>query len=58
MLCFNPDKRALADECLLHPFFSEYGDEIEQIIPNKSVFDWSWDSFKPTKDLLQNIVYE
>jgi hypothetical protein len=22
------------------------------------MFDWSWDSFNPTKDLLQNMVYE
>lgn len=22
------------------------------------MFDWNWDSFKPTKDLLQNMVYE
>ncbi len=22
------------------------------------MFDWSWDSFKPTKELLQNMVYE
>jgi hypothetical protein len=22
------------------------------------MFDWSWDSFKPTKDLLQNMVYD
>jgi hypothetical protein len=22
------------------------------------MFDWSWDSFKPTKDILQNMVYD
>lgn len=22
------------------------------------MFDWSWDNFKPTKDLLQNMVYD
>lgn len=22
------------------------------------MFDWSWDSFKPTKELLQTMVYE
>ena len=22
------------------------------------MFDWAWDSFKPTKDILQNMVYE
>jgi len=22
------------------------------------MFDWSWDNFKPTKDILQNMVYE
>ena len=22
------------------------------------MFDWGWDNFKPTKDLLQNMVYD
>jgi mitogen-activated protein kinase 1/3 len=22
------------------------------------MFDWGWDNFKPTKDILQNMVYE
>jgi hypothetical protein len=22
------------------------------------MFDWSWDNFKPTKDILQNMVYD
>lgn len=58
MLSFNPDKRISAEECLEHSFFEEYADEIKDIKPSKYVFDWSWDNFEPTKDLLQNIVYE
>ena len=25
---------------------------------SKKMFDWAWDNFKPTKEALQNMVYE
>ena len=25
---------------------------------SKEVYDWSWDNFEPTKEILQNMVYE
>lgn len=57
MLTFNPDKRYTVEECLAHPYFDGLHDEEQEII-SKKMFDWSWDSFKPTKELLQNMVYE
>lgn len=58
MLTFNPDNRISAEECLDHPFFEDCMEDFEGIPTSKEVFDWSWDNFEPTKELLQNIVYE
>lgn len=57
MLAFNPDKRFTVEDCLEHPFFEEYSDDIADMPLSKEPFDWAWDNFEPTKDLLQNIVY-
>jgi hypothetical protein len=40
-----------------HPYFDGMHDEEQEPI-STTMFDWSWDNFKPTKDLLQNMVYE
>lgn len=57
MLVFNPDKRYTAEECLGHPYFEEYhSPEAEPL--SDEVFDWSWDNFEPTKELLQGMVYD
>jgi mitogen-activated protein kinase 1/3 len=57
MLTFNPDKRYAVEECLAHPYFDGLHDEEQEVISKKG-FDWGWDNFKPTKDLLQNMVYD
>lgn len=40
-----------------HPYFDGLHTPEEEPISDK-IFDWSWDNFKPTKELLQNMVYE
>lgn len=57
MLTFNPDKRYTAEECLAHPYFDGLHDEEQETI-SKKMFDWNWDNFKPTKEILQTMVYE
>jgi mitogen-activated protein kinase 1/3 len=56
MLVFNPDKRYTAEECLGHPYFEEYHTPEAEPLCDE-VFDWSWDNFEPTKDGLQEMVY-
>jgi len=57
MLVFNPEKRYTAEECLGHPYFEEYhSPEAEPL--SDEVFDWRWDSFEPTKELLQGMVFD
>jgi len=57
MLIFNPDKRYSAEECLAHPYFEEYHSaEAEPL--SEEIFDWSWDNFEPTKELLQEMVFQ
>ena len=57
MLVFNPDKRFTVEECLAHPYFEDLHEPDEEPLADE-VFDWSVDKFKPTKDLLQNMVYD
>ena len=40
-----------------HAYFDSLHDEEQEPICNK-MFDWSWDNFKPTKELLQTMVHE
>eukprot|EP01015_Nassula_variabilis_P008281 TRINITY_DN1654_c0_g1_i1.p2 TRINITY_DN1654_c0_g1~~TRINITY_DN1654_c0_g1_i1.p2 ORF type:complete len:173 (-),score=58.21 TRINITY_DN1654_c0_g1_i1:90-608(-) len=57
MLTFNPDTRYTVEECLAHPYFEGLHNEEEE--PKcEEVYDWSWDNFEPTKDILQTMVYE
>jgi len=57
MLVFDPDKRYTAEECLAHPYFEEYHSaEAEPLC--EEVFDWSWDNFEPTKEILQEMIYD
>lgn len=42
---------------MAHPYFDGLHDEEQEII-SKKAFDWGWDNFKPTKEGLQNMVYE
>jgi mitogen-activated protein kinase 1/3 len=57
MLVFNPDKRYTAEECLAHPYFEEYHSAEAEPLCDE-IFDWSWDNFEPTKELLQEMVYD
>jgi len=57
MLVFNPDKRYTAEECLAHPYFEEYHSAEAEPLCDE-IFDWSWDSFEPTKELLQGMIYD
>lgn len=57
MLVFNPEKRWSVEQCLAHPYFQDLHNPEEE--PLASVpFDWSFDNFEPTRDLLTNLVYE
>ena len=57
MLVFNPEKRYTVKQTLNHQYFDAYKDD-EGIIDAPEQFDWTWDNFEPTKDLLQNMVFE
>jgi mitogen-activated protein kinase 1/3 len=57
MLEFNPEKRITAEECLAHSYFEEYHNAEDEPV-SEEVFDWSWDNFKPTKEILQGMVYD
>lgn len=57
MLCFNPLKRLSIKQCIQHPYFEGlHNEETEPIA--KEEFDWTWDNFEPTKEILQNMVYD
>lgn len=51
MLTFNPDKRYSVEECLAHPYFESLHNPEEEPRAEKP-FDWSWDNFEPTKEIL------
>lgn len=57
MLVFNPEKRWTIQECLAHPYFRDlHNPEEEPLAPEP--FDWSFDNFEPTRELLQSMIYE
>ncbi len=57
MLVFNPTKRATVEQCLAHPYFEGlHTDEGEPCCDTP--FDWSFDAFTPTKERLQEMIYE
>ena len=57
MLVFNPHKRYTIEQCLSHPYFE--GLHNEQAEPRADEpFDWRFDNFEPTKEILQNMVYD
>jgi len=57
MLLFNPDKRYTVEECLAHPYLEGLHNPDDEPVCEEP-FDWTVDNFEPTKELLQNIVYE
>lgn len=56
-LHFSPLKRYNVKQCLAHPYFEGLHNEATEPV-RKEPFDWSWDDFEPTKDILQDMVYE
>ena len=57
MLAFNPEKRWTIEQCLTHNYFSDlHNPEEEPLAPHP--FDWSFDNFEPTKEILQGMVYD
>jgi len=57
MLTFNPDKRLTVEECLNHPYFEGLHNPDEEPTAEKP-FDWSFDNFEPTKEILQKMVWD
>ena len=57
MMAFNPEKRYSIKQCLAHPYFEGLHNELAEPLAEEP-FDWSWDNFKPTKEILQNMVYD
>jgi mitogen-activated protein kinase 1/3 len=57
MLIFNPDKRYTVEECLAHPYLEGLHNPEDEPVCEEP-FDWSVDNFEPTKELLQEIVYD
>ena len=56
MLIFNPEKRYTVKQCLKHPYFE--GLHNEEAEPEaEEPFDWTWDNFEPTKEILQKMVW-
>lgn len=57
MLTFSPVKRYTVEQCLAHPYFEgTHNPETEPLC--EAPFDWSFDSFKPTKEKIQEMIYE
>ncbi|CAD8063842.1 unnamed protein product [Paramecium sonneborni] len=57
MITFNPEQRYTVEQCLQHPYFDELHNPDEEPLSGKA-FDWSWDNFDPTKEILQNMIYQ
>lgn len=57
MLTFHPDKRPPIEECIRHQYFQGMHDPNEEPVC-KAPFDWTFDKFTPTKELLQKKVLE
>ena len=49
--------RITAEECINHPYFEGLHNPGEDLTCPKT-FDWSWDNFEPTKDGLQNMIWD
>ena len=57
MLVFDPLKRWTVKQCLEHPYFEGLHNADDEPVASEA-FDWSFDDFEPTKEILQNMVYE
>ena len=57
MLVFSPLKRYTVEQCLAHPYFEGLHNE-ESEPTCDTAFDWSFDSFTPTKEKIQEMIYD
>ena len=57
ILMFNPNKRLTVEECLNHEYFSDLHNP-DEVPVCESVFDWSFDTFEPTKEIIQGMIYD
>lgn len=58
MLTFDPDQRPSAEQCLQHSFFYKYFDASDFARRAPCAVDWTFDDFKPTRQNLQEKVWE
>ncbi len=56
MLSFSPDKRISVHEAIRHPYFANFAHLGDPPV-SETKFDWSWDQFELSKDLLQKLIY-
>eukprot|EP01022_Parablepharisma_sp_SALTPOND_P004869 TRINITY_DN121158_c0_g1_i1.p1 TRINITY_DN121158_c0_g1~~TRINITY_DN121158_c0_g1_i1.p1 ORF type:complete len:401 (-),score=14.82 TRINITY_DN121158_c0_g1_i1:54-1175(-) len=56
MLVFNPGKRYTAKQCLEHPYFERFRDDVEVNQVCDTPFDWSFMSL--TKEQVKNMAFE
>jgi mitogen-activated protein kinase 1/3 len=57
MITFNPDRRYTVKECLQHPYFDGLHNPDEEP-ESKALYNWSWDNFEPTTEVLREMVYK
>lgn len=56
MLQFNPGRRWNCGQCLRHPYFASIREGEEPVA--SELFDWGFDNFVPTEELLQQMVFD
>lgn len=59
MLCFNPNKRPTAAECLDHPYLAEYHDPDDEPVAEDSFnHEWEFESVPLTREQIGNYMLE
>jgi mitogen-activated protein kinase 1/3 len=56
MLAFSPLKRISVEDAIKHPYFSGFA-HLGEAPKSETRFDWSWDQFELSKELLQRLIY-
>jgi len=57
MLRFNPHKRYTAEQCLAHPYLSEYHDPEDEPVADQT-FEWEFEGIELTRDQIRNYMLE
>lgn len=57
MLRFSPDQRISVYDAIMHPYFHESFKDFGEPPKSETIFDWSWDNFELTRELLQTLIY-